>query len=83
LKESNMARYLKTGITEDAAAEADAQVRATVEEIIADIKKRGDDAVRDRLILMPLTRSSNRKQLRISALPKHRCAALLKSSAMR
>lgn len=42
-----MARYLKTGITEGAAAEADAQVRATVEEIIADIKKRGDDAVRD------------------------------------
>jgi sulfopropanediol 3-dehydrogenase len=42
-----MARYLKTGITEDAAAEADAQVRATVEEIIADVKKRGDDAVRD------------------------------------
>jgi sulfopropanediol 3-dehydrogenase len=42
-----MARYLKTGITEDAAAEADAQVRQVVEEIIADIKKRGDDAVRD------------------------------------
>jgi sulfopropanediol 3-dehydrogenase len=42
-----MARHLKTGITEDAAAEADAQVRATVEEIIADVKKRGDDAVRD------------------------------------
>jgi sulfopropanediol 3-dehydrogenase len=42
-----MARYLKTGITEDAAAEADAQVRATVEAIIADVKKRGDVAVRD------------------------------------
>jgi sulfopropanediol 3-dehydrogenase len=42
-----MARYLKTGITEDAAAEADAQVRATVEEIIADVKRRGDAAVRD------------------------------------
>lgn len=42
-----MVRYLKTGITEDAAAEADAQVRATVEEIIADVKKRGDAAVRD------------------------------------
>jgi sulfopropanediol 3-dehydrogenase len=40
-------RYLKTGITEDAAAEADAQVRATVETIIADIKLRGDAAVRD------------------------------------
>lgn len=42
-----MARYLKTGITEDAAAEADAQVRDTVEKIIADIKARGDAAVRD------------------------------------
>ncbi len=42
-----MVRYLKTGITEDAAAEADAQVRKTVEDIITDIKARGDDAVRD------------------------------------
>jgi sulfopropanediol 3-dehydrogenase len=42
-----MARFLKTGITDDAAAEADAQVRAIVEEIIADVKKRGDEAVRD------------------------------------
>ncbi len=42
-----MVRYLKTGITEDAAAEADAQVRKTVEDIITDIKVRGDDAVRD------------------------------------
>ena len=42
-----MAHYLKTGITEDAAAEADVQVRATVETIIADIKSRGDDAMRD------------------------------------
>ncbi len=42
-----MAIYLKTGITEDAAADADAAVRATVETIIADIKARGDDAVRD------------------------------------
>jgi sulfopropanediol 3-dehydrogenase len=42
-----MARYEKTGINEDAAAKADALVRATVEQIIADIRKRGDDAVRD------------------------------------
>ncbi len=42
-----MARFLKTGITEDAAAEADAQVRSTVESIISDIKERGDAAVRD------------------------------------
>jgi sulfopropanediol 3-dehydrogenase len=42
-----VARYLKTGITEDAAAEADRQVRETVETIIADVKARGDAAVRD------------------------------------
>ncbi len=42
-----MARFLKTGVTEDAAAEADAQVRSTVESIISDIKQRGDAAVRD------------------------------------
>lgn len=42
-----MARYLDTGITEDAAAEADAKVRAIVEEIIADVKARGDAAGRD------------------------------------
>ena len=45
--DSDVARYLKTGITEDAAAEADTQVRATVEVIIADIKARGDAAMRD------------------------------------
>ncbi len=42
-----MARYLKTGITESAAAAADAQVRSTVEQIIADVSSRGDAAVRD------------------------------------
>lgn len=45
--EFGVARFLKTGITEDAAAEADAQVRSTVEAIILDIKRRGDAAVRD------------------------------------
>ncbi len=43
----SLARFLKTGVTEDAAAEADAQVRSTVESIISDIKQRGDAAVRD------------------------------------
>ena len=42
-----MARYLKTGITEQAQADADSKVRATVEGIIADIDKRGDAAVRE------------------------------------
>jgi sulfopropanediol 3-dehydrogenase len=42
-----MARYLKTGITEQARADADSKVRATVEGIIADIDTRGDAAVRE------------------------------------
>lgn len=42
-----MARYLKTGITEQARADADTQVRNTVEGIIADIDQRGDEAVRE------------------------------------
>lgn len=41
-----MARSIKAGITENAAAEVDKSVRATVEEIIADVSKRGDAAVR-------------------------------------
>ncbi len=42
-----MARYLKTGISEDAKADADAKVRQTVEEMLAQIERRGDDAVRE------------------------------------
>jgi sulfopropanediol 3-dehydrogenase len=40
-------RYLKKGKDEQAIAESDAKVRATVETILADIEKRGDDAVRE------------------------------------
>jgi sulfopropanediol 3-dehydrogenase len=42
-----MAEYLKTGISDEARADADAKVRQTVEGILADIEKRGDAAVRD------------------------------------
>ena len=42
-----MIRVLKTGISADAAEEIDANVRGTVETILADIKSRGDDAVRE------------------------------------
>ena len=42
-----MAIHLKTGITESAAADADLAVRETVERIIADVRARGDDAVRE------------------------------------
>ena len=40
-------RYLKRGKDAAAISEADAKVRATVEAIIADIEKRGDQAVRE------------------------------------
>jgi sulfopropanediol 3-dehydrogenase len=42
-----MAKYLKRGVDAGVKAEADARVRATVEAILEDIVKRGDDAVRD------------------------------------
>ena len=42
-----MARWLKRGKDITERAEADRQVRATVETILADVEKRGDDAVRD------------------------------------
>jgi sulfopropanediol 3-dehydrogenase len=42
-----MARWLKEGISETAADEADAGVRATVADIIDEVKRRGDAAVRD------------------------------------
>jgi len=40
-------RYLKKGKDEQAVADADAKVRATVEGILSDIEKRGDAAVRE------------------------------------
>ena len=42
-----MIRFLKEGVSAEAAHELDAQVRATVETILADIESRGDDAVRE------------------------------------
>ncbi|MGV3480447.1 MAG: histidinol dehydrogenase [Sphingobium sp.] len=42
-----MALYLKRGATADAKASTDRQVRDTVEQILADIEARGDDAVRE------------------------------------
>jgi sulfopropanediol 3-dehydrogenase len=42
-----MPRYLKRGLDAGAIEEADAKVRATVDGILADIKMRGDAAVRD------------------------------------
>ena len=42
-----MIRVMKEGITADAAEEIDAKVRDTVEGILSDIKRRGDDAVRE------------------------------------
>ena len=42
-----MPRHLKTGISDDARADADAEVRRTVEDILAAIEARGDAAVRE------------------------------------
>ena len=42
-----MARYLKRGMDASAIKAADAKVRATVEEILADVEERRDQAVRD------------------------------------
>jgi len=42
-----MIRVLKKGISADAAEEIDTEVRTTVEGILADIRTRGDSAVRD------------------------------------
>ncbi len=42
-----MIRVIKAGIDPETAAEADRSVKATVEAIITDIERRGDDAVRD------------------------------------
>lgn len=42
-----MARWLKRAKGVEARSEADRQVRATVESILADIEKRGDEAVRE------------------------------------
>src|SRR5947209_10015509 len=42
-----MSRYLKRGLDVTAIKEADANVRQTVENILADIEARGDQAVRD------------------------------------
>ncbi len=41
-----MIKVIKAGISDDAAADFDAKVKATVEGILDDIKSRGDDAVR-------------------------------------
>ena len=42
-----MARYLKRGKAPEEVAGADAKVRTTVEEILADIERRGDQAVKE------------------------------------
>lgn len=42
-----MPRYLKRGLSADAVEAADAKVRGTVEDILGDVKARGDAAIRD------------------------------------
>jgi sulfopropanediol 3-dehydrogenase len=45
--ENTMARFLKRGLAQSAVDEADAKVRASVESTLADIRARGDAAVRE------------------------------------
>jgi sulfopropanediol 3-dehydrogenase len=45
--EINMAEWLKRGATAETKADSDRKVRDTVEGILADIQKRGDEAVRE------------------------------------
>ena len=42
-----MAKWLKNGKSEKEIVEADAEVRKTVEKILQDVAKRGDEAVRE------------------------------------
>ncbi|RUY37851.1 histidinol dehydrogenase, partial [Mesorhizobium sp. M7A.F.Ca.US.001.04.1.1] len=42
-----MPTFLKRGRDPEAVAQGDAAVRTTVETVLADIEKRGDDAVRE------------------------------------
>ena len=42
-----MAKWIKEGKSENEIIEADAEVRRTVEAILSDVGKRGDDAVRE------------------------------------
>ncbi|MEQ8194548.1 MAG: histidinol dehydrogenase, partial [Rhodospirillales bacterium] len=42
-----MATYLKKGVPQEKADAVDQQVRRTVEKIIADVRARGDEAVRE------------------------------------
>src|SRR5690606_13594062 len=46
-KDDPMAKWLKRGKDVEARAEADRQVRSTVESILGDIERRGDEAVRE------------------------------------
>ena len=42
-----MAKWIKEGKSENEIIEADAKVRSTVENILSDVGKRGDEAVRE------------------------------------
>ena len=42
-----MAKWLKEGKSENEIQEADAEVKKTVENILSDVSKRGDEAVRE------------------------------------
>jgi sulfopropanediol 3-dehydrogenase len=69
-----MAVWLKRGKNVEERAEADRQVRATVEGILADIEKRGDEAVRELSVKFD---KWDRKDFRLSQTEIDDCIAQL------
>lgn len=74
-----MIRILKQGRDESAVAAEDARVRAVVEEIIADVVKRGDEAVR---VLSERFDKWSPATFRLSAAEIERCVAALPQRAI-
>lgn len=69
-----MGKWLKRGKDIEARAEADREVRTTVESILADIEKRGDEAVRE---LSRKFDSWDREDFRLSQAEIDACIAQL------
>ena len=68
-----MAQYLKRGKDADIRAEDDAKVRGIVEGILADIEKRGDEAVRELSIKFD---KFDRESFRLSEQEIEECLAI-------
>jgi sulfopropanediol 3-dehydrogenase len=80
LREKSMAVWLKRSISADAKADADRQVRETVERILADIAARGDAAVRDLSVRFD---GWDREDYRLSASEIQDCLDQLSGQALK